>query len=196
MTLRKKKILLIQILILITTFFLIYFTYYSDSENDLLEINNISQPNVNNSKTNQTNSFKDVEYKGFDIDGNRYVVKSETATFEINSPELINMKIMKAIFYLKDGDILEVIGDYGTYNNITYDMTFRDNIIAEYNNDYLYSDNLDYLSSKKKLSIYGNVRVESIQGNIVADDLEFDLSKKTLDISMFSDKQINIGLKK
>jgi len=30
----------------------------------------------------------------------------------------------------------------------------------------------------------------------VADDLEFDLSKKTLDISMFSDKQINIGLKK
>jgi|TARA_B110000881_G_C18511009_1_gene482212 hypothetical protein len=195
-TLRKKKILLIQILILITTFFLIYFTYYSDSENDLLEINNISQPNVNNSKTNQTNSFKDVEYKGFDIDGNRYVVKSETATFEINSPELINMKIMKAIFYLKDGDILEVIGDYGTYNNITYDMTFRDNIIAEYNNDYLYSDNLDYLSSKKKLSIYGNVRVESIQGNIVADDLEFDLSKKTLDISMFSDKQINIGLKK
>lgn len=196
MTLRKKKILLIQILILITTLFLIYFTYYSDSKNDSLEINNISQPNINNSKSNQSNSFKDVEYKGFDIDGNRYVIKSETATFDINSPELINMKIMKAIFYLKDGDILEVIGDYGTYNNITYDMNFRDNIIAEYNNDYLYSDNLDYLSSKKKLSIYGNVRVESIQGNIVADDLEFDLSKKTLDISMFSDKQINIGLKK
>jgi len=195
-TLRKKKILLIQILILITTLFLIYFTYYSDSKNDSLEINNISQPNINNSKSNQSNSFKDVEYKGFDIDGNRYVIKSETATFDINSPELINMKIMKAIFYLKDGDILEVIGDYGTYNNITYDMNFRDNIIAEYNNDYLYSDNLDYLSSKKKLSIYGNVRVESIQGNIVADDLEFDLSKKTLDISMFSDKQINIGLKK
>ena len=48
------------------------------------------------------------------------------------------------------------------------------------------------------LSIYGNVKTESIQGNIMADNLEFDLDSKTLDISMFDKKnsfnQLNISI--
>ena len=56
----------------------------------------------------------------------------------------------------------------------------------------LYSNNLDYLNTKNLLSIYGNVHSESIQGKLKADNLKFDLSKKTLDISMFDDKQVNV----
>ena len=52
-----------------------------------------------------------------------------------------------------------------------------------------------FFNTKNSLSIYGNVRSESIQGNIVADSLNFDLLKQTLDISMFSEKQVNVKLK-
>ena len=96
--------------------------------------------------------------------------------------------------YFKDGTILRVRGDYGTYNNKTNDMNFRENIKVTYKEDALFSDNLDFLNSKNYLKIYGNVRAESIKGNIKADNLEFDLLKQTLDISMFNNGQINMVL--
>ena len=105
------------------------------------------------------------------------------------------MQVMTAVFYFKDGTILKVKGDYGTYNNKTNDMTFRENIKAEYEDNYMFGDNLDFFNTKNFLSIYGNVRTESIKGTLTADNLEFDLSEQTLDISMFSDKQINMKLK-
>ena len=101
---------------------------------------------------------------------------------------------MSAVFYFKDGTILRVRGDYGTYNNKTNDMNFRENIKVTYKEDALFSDNLDFLNSKNYLKIYGNVRAESIKGNIKADNLEFDLLKQTLDISMFNNGQINMVL--
>ena len=104
------------------------------------------------------------------------------------------MKVMTAIFYFKDGSVLTVNGDYGKYNNETYDMEFRNNIVANYQNDTVYADNLDYFNTKNLLTIYGNVRGESIKGNITGDKVKIDLSKKTLDISMFDEKQINVNV--
>ena len=140
-------------------------------------------------------SFEDVEYKGIDLNGNRYVLRSESADFDLDKPELINMKIMTAFFYFKDGTVLKVEGDYGSYNNKTKDMLFRDNIVALYLTHILYSDNLDFMNSKNLLTIYGNVKTESVQGNVEADNMIFDLTKQTLDISMFSEKRINVNLK-
>ena len=102
---------------------------------------------------------------------------------------------MSAKFYFKDGTVLLVKGDWGIYNNITNDMKFRDNIEAKYQENFVYADNLDYLNSKNLLNIYKNVRTESPEGNIVADNLKFDLLDKTLDISMFSNEQVNVKIK-
>ena len=141
-----------------------------------------------------SNYFEDVEYTGIDLNGNRYILQSGEASFDIDKPELIKMKIMIAKFYLKDGTILTVSGDTGSYNNQTYDMKFINNIEAKHNNDFLFGDNLDFFNSKGLLTIYGNVKSDSIKGNIVADMLKFDLNKKTLDASMFSNKQVQLGL--
>ena len=198
MTKRKKNILLIQALIFISAILLIYFTYGNKSQK-VENKNNISgtakEEGSEKKDDAQSNTFLDVEYKGVDLRGNRYEVKSEVADFKIDNPEIINMKIMSAIFYFKDGTILKVRGDYGTYNNKTNDMTFRENIKAEYEGNYMFGDNLDFFNTKNFLSIYGNVRTEGIKGTLTADNLEFDLSEQTLDISMFSDKQINMKLK-
>ena len=196
MTDRKKKILLIQITLFIIAISLLYFTYYNkDLDTEKTSVERIENKEVEESDSKAVNVFEDIEYKGIDLNGSRFTIKSEIADFELETPELINMKIMSAIFYFKDGTILKVKGDYGTYNNKNNNMEFRDNIEAVYGQNYLYADNLDYLNSENSLTIYGNVKGEGIEGNIMADNLEFDLSLKTLNISMFSKNQINVKLK-
>ena len=178
---------------------LIYFTYYykelpsQNIESQLFKDKNKIQIDANQEKI--SNTFENIEYNGIDLNGNRYNIKSKTADFEFENPELINMKVMFATFYFKDGTILKVEGDYGTYNNKNNNMEFRENIVAEYEKNYLYADNLDYFNTLSMLTIYGNVRSESIQGNIMADKLKFDVSLKTLDISMFTDRQVNVKIK-
>ena len=198
MTNRKKNILLIQALIFITAILLIYYTYGNkdqkvDNKNNVSDIAKKKDSEKEEGKS-QSNTFLDVEYKGVDLQGNRYEVKSKEASFEVNSPEIINMKVMNAVFYFKDGTILKVRGNHGTYNNKNNNMSFKENVRAEYEKNYLFADNLDFFNTKNFLTIYGNVRTESIKGSMMADNLKFDLSKQTLDISMFNNKQIDMRL--
>ena len=198
MTNRKKNILLIQTFIFIIAILLIYYTYGNkgqkvDNRNNISDIAK-KEGSEKEEDESQSNTFLDVEYKGVDLRGNRYEVRSEEANFKIDNPEIINMKVMTAIFYFKDGTVLKVKGDRGTYNNKNNDMSFRENVNAEYEKNYLFADNLDFFNTKNSLTIYGNVRTESIKGSMVADNLEFDLLKQTLDISMLGNKQIDMKL--
>ena len=194
---RKKKVLIYQIIIFIFAISIIFFTYYDDNNDNLKSVNKVKvedtpEEEIADNKT----KFEDIEYKGIDLNGNSFVVKSKYADIDLDTPELVNMTIMRAIFYFKDGTILEVTGDRGKYNNTTFDIEFRDNIVAKYDENILYANNLDFLNSSNKLNVYGNVISKSIEGNLNADNLTFDLSTNTLDISMFDDKQINVTLKK
>tara|TARA_B100000700_G_scaffold224202_1_gene247230 strand:+ start:63 stop:656 length:594 start_codon:yes stop_codon:yes gene_type:complete len=194
---RKKKIFLIQISLFTLASLLIYFTYYYNKgdQSRSIEKNPVMTEDQKTDDPNK-NVFNDVEYWGRDEVGNRYVIRSEIADFDIDKPELINMKIMEAIFYFKDGTILKVQGDYGTYNNKTNDMKFRENIKAGYEENNLFADNLDFLNSKSLVNVYGNVRTDNNQGSMSADKLRFDLSSRVLDISMFDEDKVNLKLKK
>ncbi len=198
MTKRKKRILTIQIIIFSVAMLIIFFTYYG--KNDFSEKKNKSELIQEQSKDESSsdpniNTFENIEYKGIDLNGNRYVIMSEKASFDITKPELIDMKIMSAIFYFKDGTVLRVKGDYGTYNNKSNDMKFRENITAQYIDNFLYADNLDYLNTKNLLTIYGNVKTESIKGDILADNIEIDISKRTVDLSMFNKGEVEVKIK-
>ena len=111
------------------------------------------------------------------------------------SLNLLKWKLWPLFFYFKDNTVLEVRGKYGTYNNKTFDIEFRENIKAKYENYLLLADNLDYTNTKNLLLIYGNVKSSGEKGEISADRLNFDLKKQTLDISMFDNKQIDVKLK-
>ena len=128
MTKRKKKIILIQVLIFLLAVSLIYFTYYNK---DNIKVEETNKPIIKQDDKELNNVFEDVEYSGIDLNGNRYVIQSEYADFNLEKPELINMKIMKTIFYFKDGTILIITGDYGKYNNKSNNIEFRSNVIAK-----------------------------------------------------------------
>jgi len=190
-TSRKKSLLLIQLTILLVGLALLYNTYRDKNKKELetfIKIETETSPD--------TNSFTDIEYSGFDLNGNRYVLKARRANFKTETPELINMKEVIADFYLKDNTVLTVISEEGLYNNVTLDMSFENNVQTNYLTHSLFSDLLSYSNSNAKLIATGNVRGESIdKGEFSADNAEYDLASKTLNFSMFGNKQVNVKLK-
>ena len=191
MSSRKKNLLLIQITIFLVASALLYNTYSDKSTNErksFVKIEAETSP--------ETNSFTDIEYSGFDLNGNRYVLKAVRANFETEKPQIINVKIVKADFFLKDGTILKIISDEGVYNNVTLDMEFTNNVKADYLTHTIFSDLLSYTNSKAKLIATGNVIGESIEkGEFSADNVEYDMKNKTLNFSMFSNKQVEVKIK-
>ena len=193
----KKKILIIQILIFIFAISLLFTTYYTDElVENVLEVKKPIKSKVITKNSSNSNTFEDIQYKGIDLNGNRYIIDSKFAEFDLSKPELIKMRVMNATFYFKDGSVLKVVGDWGTYNNKSFDMEFRDNIKAVYLDNNLYSDNLDYYNSKNLLTIYGNVVTESVQGTTKSDKLVVDLKDQTLNMTMYNNEQVNVKLKK
>ena len=192
---RKKKLRLIQFLLLTLGFLIIYFTYYS-KEKKYVEVK-IQDSRLKNNEVQDDEGgdiFFNIEYSGIDLNGNRYVLKSEEATVDEIKPEIIYMKFVLATFYFKDDTTLYVRSDEGIYNNKKLDMEFEKNVKANYQNSELFAERANYSNSESYLSIYENVRVRSLEGNMVADKFLFDLEKNKLNISSFIDGEINANV--
>jgi len=195
MSFRKKRLILIQSILLITAIILLYIFYYQGNvKNEATE--RVKIENEKLEKLSDSNYFEDVEYKGIDANGNRYVLESEIATFNDESPELVQMIGMNATFYFKDGKILKVSGKTGVYNNKTNDMKFRDNVKVVQAQNRIFADNLDYFNLKRKIKIYGNVEGKSLDGNFTSDILNLSIDDQSIDFLMNNNEQVKINLTK
>ena len=138
--------------------------------------------------------FFNIEYSGFDLQGNRYLLKSGEASFDKLDQSIVYMKIVDAVFYFKDGTILYVKADNGIYNNKTLDMKFEQNVKANYLTSELFAEKAEYSNSESFLSIYENVRINDIRGNLIADKLLFDITSQKLDITSFNNGKIKANV--
>ena len=187
---RKKVIILVQLTIFLVALFLLYNTYRDKNK---IPINVML---IETETDPDTNSFTDIEYSGFDLNGNRYTLNAVEADFKTETPEIIKMKGVVANFYLKDNTILKVVSNKGLYNTITLNMNFNENVKSTYLTNNLFSDQLTYSNSESKLLASGNVRGESVEkGEFFADNVEYSLTDKTLELSMFGNERVNVKLK-
>ena len=196
---RKKKLRLIQVTLLIFGLLIIYNTYYNKKTNSDEEI--ISQINKdkikkqkNEIKEEEGDIFFNVEYSGLDLSGNRYLLKSKEAYFDEKVPEIVYMNSVNAIFYFKNDLNLYVSSDQATYNTKNLNMKFEKNVKAKYQGAELFAEKAEYSNSESYLSIYENVKVIDIKGNLVADKLLFDIKNEELDITSFNDGNINANI--
>ena len=192
---RKKKLRLIQFFLLSFGLLIIYLTYYNkeiatEQETVSKKIQKENEENISEEK----DLFFNIEYSGFDLQGNRYLLKSEEAYFDELNQAIVYMKIVNGEFYFKDGTILHVKADNGIYNNKTLDMKFEQNVKANYLNSELFAEKAEYSNSKSFLSIYENVRIKDIRGNLIADKLLFDITSQKLNITSFSNGKINANV--
>ena len=197
---RKKKLKFIQLCLIALGIFIIYFTYYSNETN--LEDKIISEEKerkvreqVKKNSEEDVNTFFNIEYTGLDLNGNRYLLKSEEAYVKELKPEIVYMQIVQATFYFKDNTTLYIWADNATYNNKTLDMKFEENVKANYLSSKLFAEKADYSNTENFLSIYGDVKINDLKGNLVADKLLFDITSQKLDITSFNDGKVNAKVK-
>ncbi len=197
---RKKKLLLIQSFLLITGILVIFFSY-TDRRGIKEEkiISKEMQEKVSkqfNAQTENDNSdvFYNIEYSGLDLEGNRYILKAEQALKKKSNEEIIILYDVETKFYFKDGTILKVFSDEGIYNNKTLDMNFSKNVKGIYEESEILAQKAEFSNSKSYLKVSDNVKVTDIRGAMTADELIFDIKKKTLNIASFSDNKINANI--
>ena len=191
---RKKKLRLIQFFLLFFGLLIIYLTYYNKEITPEQEKISTKISGTNEDVSEEKDLFFNIEYSGFDLQGNRYSLKSKEAYFDEFDQAIVYMKVVDAVFYFKDGTTLYVKADNGIYNNKTLDMKFEQNVKANYMNSELFADKAEYSNSKSFLSIYENVRINDIKGNLIADKLLFDITSQKLDITSFNNGKINANV--
>ena len=191
---KLNKIKFIQISLLLLAFFLIFFTYFFNLKKKQASTNldQIKIIESDEEKKKAVNTFVDVQYGGFDKNGNRFIIGSRYANFEIEKPEIIRMEQILCNFYFKDGTNLTIFSDFGIYNNVTDDMEFTENVKMNYLENVLFSEKANFFNVKNELLIEGNIKTKSPKGELQADRLDFDLNSKKLKISMDSNEKVNI----
>ena len=198
MTERKKKLIIIQISLLIVGSLIILFTYSDLNVSDKEKIiTSETQKKIDEQLKNDSQDgdiFFNIEYSGLDLAGNRFILKSKEAFNKKANEEIVNMKFVEAFFYFKDGTILEILSDSGVYNNKTLDMNFDGNVIAKYEGSELFAQKAEYSNSKSFLMISNNVKVKDYRGTMFADKLFFDIKKQTLNIASTKDGKVNANV--
>ena len=130
-------------------FIIIFYTYFNQQKFSKERIipkeieKKVKNQNIVNSESGDV--FYNIEYSGFDLSGNRYVLKSKEAISNTANKEIIYMSYVNATFYFKDDTVLYVQSDKGVYNNRTLDMNFYKSVKANYENSKLFSDSAEFL---------------------------------------------------
>ena len=198
MTERKKKLIIIQISLLLIGSLIILFTYSNLEVKDKEKIITAeTQKKIDEQLKKDTQDgdiFFNIEYSGLDLAGNRFILKSKEASNKKASQEIVNMKFVEAYFYFKDGSVLKVLSDNGIYNNKTLDMNFDGNVIAKYDGSELFAQKAEYSNSKSFLMISNDVKIKDYRGTMFADKLLFDIKKQTLNIASTKNGKVNANV--
>ena len=200
MTARKQKLRIIQASLLLLGIIIIFLTYLSkDKDKEQVIIPKSTQEKIkkqlDQEKKQGVDVFYNIEYSGLDLSGNRYILKSKEALSDKSKKESVSMKSVDAIFYFKDNTVLYIRSDKAVYNNKTLDMSFSENVKAKYEGSELNAENAEYSNTQSFLKITNNVRIKDMRGNMIADELIFDIKDKKLNISSFGNNKINTKLK-
>lgn len=195
---RKKKLKIIQISLLIFGLAIIFLTFLDSkriSEQKIFPTKTQNEIEKKLASTQESGDvFYDIEYSGLDLAGNRYILRSEEAINNKLNANLVEMKFVEAIFYFKDDTILNVKSDNGIYNNKTLDMSFYNNLHADYENSKLTAGRVEYSNLNSFLVISDKVKIKDYKGTLVADKLLFDIKKQILNISSINDKKVNANV--
>ena len=178
--------LLSTIIIISYIFFKIYFT-----QKDNL---NFVKDSIDETITNkESNIIYNIEYYTEDERGNNYIVKSEKGEFNDSDSSIILMINVEATLNSQNSDPIKISSDNALYNKVDYDTNFYTNVVAEFSDHIITSDNLDLFFKKNLATISNNIIYKNLNTKLEADKIEIDLITKNSKIFMDDkSKKVNI----
>ena len=179
-----KKILqifLFLILILITLIF--YREYFSSQNKPQLKVPSNKENNDN--ANYKSNLIKNLSYNLNLQDKSKYVIFADESELLYESDvELVKMMNVTAKFIDKNNNELIINADKALFNSMSYNTNFNDNVIVNYKDDRIFSENLDLDFTENMVTIYNDVVYEGVQGLLKTDNVKINLITKNTEIFM------------
>jgi len=191
----RKKLIQILLLFLIILFPVFsYFTYFqsNDLDNSVHDNKNmIGSEDVDDidlkkfkNKDNPSNIIKNLKYTTRDAQNNEYEIISKYGKISNENPDIILMTRVNAKIKMTSSSSILVLADFAQYNSQTFETSFSENVILNYEDHKINSDNLNLSFEKNLATIYDNIVYTSLNNIILADKLEFDMLTKNSKIFM------------
>ena len=181
-----KKIL-IQFLLLITIFIIVFSTFFLYfNKKEKLKASNL--PIIKEKESlidDETGTLiKDINYSFSDLSGNYYELMSKVGKIDINNSDKIFMTNVVATIYLVDSSPVKITSKYANYNKINHETSFFENVKVTHLIHKATSENLDISFNDNLASMYNNIVYNKPGTNLKADRLEIDLITKNSKIFM------------
>ena len=152
------------------------------------------QIEMDTSKTEERNSFENVEYRGLYNFDSTFSVKSEKAQILDEDPDLVYMDKMKVTIHMNDGRVIVITSEKGNYHKITNDCIFFNNVKVTDGETVIFSENLDLLASEDFASIYNDVFITNDKGSLAADKIDYNFETKFYKVSMYNNKKVKMKI--
>tara|TARA_B110000858_G_C17543724_1_gene354749 strand:- start:1 stop:576 length:576 start_codon:yes stop_codon:yes gene_type:complete len=186
----KKTIVQIALLfILLIIIFFFYYKYFFFKE----EIVNLTYQN-NEVVSSDNNLIKNLEYLSTDKNGNKYLINAEYGDISFADAEenIILMTNVNAQIDLFEKDTVYLTSNFAKYNTLNLETNFYKNVVLQYTQHEISSDNIDLSFEKNFAWVYNNIVYNSSTNKFFADKLEIDLLTKDSKIYMYDNKKIKI----
>ncbi len=166
-----------------------YYVYFYSKKESVTSVKNTNK--IQKLKT-KSNLIKDIEYSSVDEKGNRYWITSEYGEIDLENSNLITMENVLANIDLIGRETITISSDYANYDNKNFNTIFRKNVILEYLDNKIVSDNMDLSVQEKFVQAYNNVVYTNLTNKLFADKIEMDLITKNSKILMNDGKKVKI----
>ena len=182
------QIFLVIIIIIISIIFYFKYIYISDQN---IKVGKIKEEGIRLEST-KGNVISDISYQSQDLEGRKYLIKSQKGIVNKDNPNIIEMENVNARIFLIDGTFLTIVSDYAVYNNIKFDTEFSKNVEVKHLNHIIKSDNLVISFEGNQLEAFNNLTYENLDLIMFADKIIFDLKSKNTKIFNFDDSNIKV----
>ena len=186
----KKTIAQITLfLILLIIIFFFYYKYFFFKE----EIVNLTYQN-NEVASSDNNLIKNLEYLSTDKNGNKYLINAEYGELSLADQEtnIILMTNVNAQIDMFEKDTIYLTSNFAKYDTLNLETNFYKNVVLQYSQHEISSDNIDLSFEKNFAWVYNNIVYNSPTNKFFADKLEIDLLTKDSKIYMYDNKKIKV----
>ena len=185
----KKVLIQITLLTIIVLILAIIFTFYQSKKSKKLVLKEENKKEfIDEKEDNELNIIKDITYLAKDDKENIFKIESEFGKITPEEADVVLMDNVTAVITFRNREKIVISSDHAIYNSKSYETNFYDNVLLEYIEHNIASQNI-YLSFENNLvSISNNIIYKNLNSEMNADEIEMNLITKEIKIFMHNNE--------
>ena len=185
----KKVLIQITLLVIIVLILAKIFTFYQSKKGKNLVLKEEDKKEfLNENQDSELNIIKDITYLAKDDKENIFKIESKFGKINPEEPDIVLMDNVTALITLRNLEEILISSDHAIYNSKSYETNFYDNVLLEYIEHNIASQNI-YLSFENNLvSISNNIIYKNLNSEMNADEIEMNLITKEIKIFMHNNE--------